>query len=67
MAEKGMDAIEAYHSDHNSEVQAEYLQVAGKIGLQVTGGSDFHGDSKPHIDLGSVLLPAETLARLRGW
>ncbi len=67
MGAQGMDAIEVYHSDHSPEVQAQYLQVAKEIGLAVTGGSDFHGESKPQIDLGSVTLPGETLARLRGW
>jgi predicted metal-dependent phosphoesterase TrpH len=67
MAAHGMDAIEVYHSDHSPEVRAEYLQVAQEIGLAVTGGSDFHGESKPQIDLGSVTLPGETLARLREW
>jgi predicted metal-dependent phosphoesterase TrpH len=65
MADHGMDAIEAYHSDHSLDAQAEYLAVAAKIGLAVTGGSDFHGDSKPHIDLGQVALPPEALAILR--
>ncbi|MBI3667288.1 MAG: PHP domain-containing protein [Acidobacteria bacterium] len=65
MAARGMDAIEAFHSDHSPEDQAEYLALAAKIGLAVTGGSDFHGDSKPHIDLGQVLLPPYLWARLR--
>lgn len=62
---KGIDAIEAYHSDHSPQNQAEYLAAAAKLGLAVTGGSDFHGDSKPHIDLAGVSLPAEALEALR--
>jgi predicted metal-dependent phosphoesterase TrpH len=65
MADKQVDAIEAYHSDHSPADQAEYLAVCAKIGLAVTGGSDFHGDSKPHIDLGRVVLPASALEALR--
>ena len=64
MAEQGMDAIEAYHSDHSAEDQAQYLALAAQIGLAVTGGSDFHGDSKPHIDLGMVVLPPNLWAIL---
>lgn len=65
MAGSGMDAIEAYHSDHRPEDQAAYLAAAAKLGLAVTGGSDFHGDAKPHIDLGQVSLPPEKLQALR--
>jgi hypothetical protein len=65
MAARGMDAIEAYHSDHSPDDQAEYLFHATKIGLAVTGGSDFHGDSKPQVRLAQVTLPSERLAYLR--
>jgi len=65
MAVLGMDAIEAYHSDHEPAVEADYVAQAAEVGLAVTGGSDFHGDSKPHIELGSVALPAAGLAALR--
>ena len=65
IAGHGIDGIEAYHSDHGPEDQARYLAVAGKLGLAVTGGSDFHGESKPHIGLGQVVLPAVSLEGLR--
>ncbi|HYM11610.1 MAG TPA: PHP domain-containing protein [Bryobacterales bacterium] len=65
MAGREIDAIEAYHSDHGPAEQAAYLAAAAKIGLAVTGGSDFHGDSKPHINLGGVLLPPAALEALR--
>ena len=64
MAGRRMDAIEAYHSDHGVEDQAEYIALAAKIGFAITGGSDFHGDSKPHIDLGQVVLPLNDFAAL---
>ena len=65
MADRGMDAVEAYHTDHSRQDQAEYLAHAAKIGLAITGGSDFHGDPKPQIQLGQVTLPGELLAPLR--
>src|SRR5262249_25673681 len=43
----GMNAIEAYHSDHTPANTNLYLKLARKYGLLVTGGSDFHGDVKP--------------------
>ena len=50
----GMNAIEAYHSDHTPADTELYLELARKYGLLVTGGSDFHGDAKPGVRLGAV-------------
>jgi predicted metal-dependent phosphoesterase TrpH len=57
LAAAGLDALEAYHSDHDGEMQARYLELAERYGLGVTGGSDFHGDGRRHGALGSVDLP----------
>lgn len=44
----GLDAIECYYPIHTSEQTEEYLRLAKKYGLQVTGGSDFHEEkNKP--------------------
>jgi predicted metal-dependent phosphoesterase TrpH len=43
-AAEGLDAIEAHHSDHDAVTAQRYLQRASELGMQVTGGSDFHGD-----------------------
>ena len=40
----GLDAIEAYHSEHDDAVTARYLAMALEMGVAVSGGSDFHGD-----------------------
>src|SRR5262249_39120033 len=45
----GMNAIEAYHSDHGPEDTERYLELAERHGLLVTGGSDFHGAAKPGV------------------
>jgi 3',5'-nucleoside bisphosphate phosphatase len=50
----GLNAIEAYHSDHSPEQTELYLALAKQHGLLVTGGSDFHGPAvKPGIELGT--------------
>jgi predicted metal-dependent phosphoesterase TrpH len=49
----GLDAIEAYHSDHTPEDTNLYLDLAKRHGLKVTGGSDFHGAFKPEVMLGT--------------
>ena len=48
----GLRGIEAYYTEHTPAQTAFYLKLAEKYGLCVTGGSDFHGDNKPHIALG---------------
>ena len=49
----GLNAIEAYHSDHTPQDVELYLGLAKEYGLLVTGGSDFHGAVKPEVRLGS--------------
>jgi len=49
----GCAALEAYYSEHGPEEQAMLLSMAPQLGLEVSGGSDYHGSRKPHIFLGS--------------
>lgn len=44
LAAAGLQALEAYHSDHDPETQVRYRDLAARHGLAVSGGSDFHGD-----------------------
>ncbi len=66
----GMNAIEAYHSDHSPADTELYLGLAARHGLLVTGGSDFHGAAKPGVSLGTGLrgnlhIPDDLINRLR--
>ena len=64
LAEAGLGAIEAYHSDHDPGAQARYLRLADQHGLAVSGGSDFHGDDHPRAGcFGRVGLPRGRFAR----
>jgi predicted metal-dependent phosphoesterase TrpH len=49
----GLDAIEVYHSEHQPADVTFYQDIASEFDLIATGGSDFHGDTKPGIDLGT--------------
>ncbi len=49
----GLDGIEAYYSTFTREQQDMLLKVAGKHGLAVSGGSDFHGDNMSGVDMGA--------------
>lgn len=56
LAAHGLDALEAYHTDHTPEMQAEVLATARRLNLAVSGGSDYHGDDSRR-PLGGVTLP----------
>ena len=63
LADAGLAAIEAFHPDHSAKDVAKYRGLATRLGLAVTGGSDFHGPGAGRVDaLGEVVLPAEELA-----
>lgn len=66
----GLNAIEAYHSDHQPKDIESYLALAAQYGLLVTGGSDFHGAAKPGLMLGTgrggnLKIPADLFTRLQ--
>jgi predicted metal-dependent phosphoesterase TrpH len=70
LCDAGLNAIEAYHSDHGAGETELYLGLARRYGLMVTGGSDFHGAPKPDVLLGTgyagnLHLPDDLLERLR--
>ena len=48
----GLDGIEVHYSTHSRRQTREYLSLAKQLGLLVTGGSDFHGLTKPEIGVG---------------
>ena len=65
-AAAGLDALEAYHSDHDPESTLRYLGLADRFGLAVSGGSDYHGDqSHGALGPGSVSLPRERYEKLK--
>ena len=50
----GLTGIEAYYSRHTRKQTTVFLRLASRLGLVVTGGSDFHGANKPGIELGVI-------------
>lgn len=54
LVDNGLDGIEVYHSNHSPANVEEYLRLAEKYNLLISGGSDYHGPSiKPDIELGT--------------
>lgn len=53
MKEVGLVGIEAMYSTHSAE-DVEYVKkLASETGLKISGGSDYHGNNKPGIELGT--------------
>jgi predicted metal-dependent phosphoesterase TrpH len=63
MAEAGLDAIEAYHTDHTPDMRDDALALAHRFNLLVSGGSDYHGDDERR-PIGIVTLPASDFEAL---
>jgi hypothetical protein len=62
----GLDAIEAYHSDHDRAATLHYLAMADRLSTAVSGGSDYHGDpARGPGGPGSVSLPRERFEQLK--
>lgn len=61
----GLQGIEVFHSRQDREDSQYYLKIAHDLDLLITGGSDFHGENSPGVELGDVKLEEEYLKRLR--
>ena len=61
----GIQGLEVYYADHSPDEQRDYFRRARELNLLVTGGSDFHGDVKPEVELGDVRLPGLFLEHLK--
>ncbi|MGB8657648.1 MAG: PHP domain-containing protein [Candidatus Zixiibacteriota bacterium] len=61
----GLDGIEAYHSKHDRETTNHYINLANKLGLIYTGGSDCHGRRGEKVLIGTVKVPYHCLEMLK--
>jgi predicted metal-dependent phosphoesterase TrpH len=61
----GLAGIEVYYASHSPATVARLAALAAEAGLIPTGGTDYHGlDAASDTPLGSVSVPAESVARL---
>ncbi|MBP3891675.1 MAG: PHP domain-containing protein [Solobacterium sp.] len=51
--ESGLDAIETHYTEFDEGMTKTAISLAEEFGLKQSGGSDFHGQTKPHISLGT--------------
>lgn len=61
----GLQGIEVLHSEHNTDDEKKYFELAQKYCLLTTGGSDFHGEArKPGVNLGGWGVPIEVIQQI---
>ena len=52
LKEAGLNGIEGYYPEYTAEHTSRYRALAEKLSLAISGGSDYHADMKPHIQIG---------------
>ena len=62
----GCRALEAYYPPYSRSLTDSYIQLAEKLDVGVSGGSDCHGSRKDQIFLGTVSVPLELVDDLIG-
>ena len=65
----GLQGIETYYSTFSDADHRDMKRLADQYGLLHSGGSDFHGNIKPHIQIGkgrgNLVIPYDVLEQLR--
>jgi 3',5'-nucleoside bisphosphate phosphatase len=67
MAAAGMRGLEVDHPDHTPEMRERYRDIAGRLGLIATGGSDCHGTRYDPVRLGTSLCDPDAFDALRAF
>ncbi len=69
LALAGLNGLECYYSSHSEFDQTELLKIAEKNHLIPSGGSDFHGENKNGVELGTgygkLFVPYKVLEDLK--
>lgn len=67
----GLDGIEAIYSTYKMGDELSIRRIASERNLLISGGSDYHGKNKPHIQLGTgmghLFVPYELLDKMRDY
>ncbi len=71
MKEAGLDGIEALYARNKDTDEEDFMQIAEDFNLFLSGGSDFHGDSKPDISIGTgtgnLCIPYSVLETIKDY
>jgi hypothetical protein len=64
----GLEGLEGYYGEYRAGEQKYFVALAARLGMVVTGGSDYHGAHKPGLRLGhgrgGLQVPDDLLDRL---
>lgn len=64
----GLDAMETVYSTYDERTTQKAKRIAKEFGLLESGGSDFHGENKPDISVGTgrgnLAIPLEFLEKM---
>jgi predicted metal-dependent phosphoesterase TrpH len=67
----GLDGIEAYYSEYSEKQHTMLLKYAAELNLQITGGTDFHGEILPGISMaagrGNLSIPETVYTELKNY
>ncbi len=65
----GLDGLEGYYTDYTPAIQEQVRALAEEYGLLLSGGTDFHAQMKPHIQigigLGNLRIPYSVLQTIK--
>ena len=65
---EGIEGLEGYYGEYRAAEQRYFVALAARLGMVVTGGSDYHGANKPGLRLGvgrgGLKVPDDLLERL---
>jgi predicted metal-dependent phosphoesterase TrpH len=53
LAARGLDGIEVYYPEHDAGQTRRFGALADRLGVVATGGTDYHGDLTPGVELGA--------------
>jgi hypothetical protein len=62
---RGLVGLECRHHRHSAKMASQFEELASRIGLLKTGGSDCHGTYYNPIKMGTVAVPEEWLEKLK--
>lgn len=69
LKEVGLQGLEAVYCTYSPSDEREMRKLAAKYDLCISGGSDFHGNAKPGLDLaigyGKLFIPEEILNHIK--
>lgn len=69
LVKNGLTGIEAVYSTYHQAEERQMRSLAQKYGLSISGGSDFHGASKPGLEMatgyGKLRIPEKILNDLK--